>query len=175
MFSSRLAALKISAFEIIDIRFAAADGPIDVDVEVDCSSGTYVRALARDIGTDLGVFGHLTALRRTRVGDFELEQAVTLPEDLDVPAPKLITLAEAARTLLPTVTVGAEQATALMQGKTVASRDWTAEGGGTGAANAPAQSGGEVAVICDDVLVSVAEVRADGGLKSLTAFAIDLA
>ena len=41
---------------------------VDVDVEVDCSSGTYIRALARDVGAALGVGGHLTALRRTRVG-----------------------------------------------------------------------------------------------------------
>ena len=179
--------VEVSAFEIIDIRFSADDGHIDVDVEVDCSSGTYVRALARDIGTDLGVFGHLTALRRTRVGEFHIDRAVTLPEDLDVPAPDLISLAEAARTLLPVVTVGAEQATALMQGKTVAAADWSADSGGTdwsadsGGADWSAESGGadsesrEVAVVCDDALVSVAEVRRGGGLKSLTAFAIDLA
>ncbi|WP_166972664.1 tRNA pseudouridine(55) synthase TruB [Brevibacterium atlanticum] len=155
--------VEISSFEIIDIRFSAADGHIDVDVEVDCSSGTYVRALARDIGTDLGVYGHLTALRRTRVGDFELDQAVTLPADLDTAPPALMPLAEAARTFLPVVTVRTEQAIALMQGKVVA----------TEGSSASADS--VVAVICDDVLVSVAEVRRDGGLKSLTAFAIDLA
>src|SRR5262249_35311905 len=54
------------------------DGLGDVDVEVDCSSGTYIRALARDVGAALGVGGHLTALRRTRVGRFGLEQARTL-------------------------------------------------------------------------------------------------
>jgi tRNA pseudouridine55 synthase len=161
--------VEVSAFEIIDIRFAADEGHIDVDVEVDCSSGTYVRALARDVGADLGVYGHLTALRRIRVGDFELDQAVTLPEDLDDPAPGLIPLAEAARTLLPVVTVTRDRATALMQGKIVASRDWA------GDSAADALPGTEVSVICEDTLVSVAEVRADGGLKSVTAFAIDLA
>lgn len=179
--------VEVSAFEIIDIRFAAEDGHIDVDVEVDCSSGTYVRALARDIGTDLGVFGHLTALRRTRVGDFHIDQALTLPEDLDVPSPALITLAEAARTLLPVVTVDAEQAKALMQGKTVADGDWhadTADAAVGADSDSTVPSAGaqgvdsanrEVAVVCDDALVSVAEVRRNGGLKSLTAFAIDLA
>ncbi|UZD61221.1 tRNA pseudouridine(55) synthase TruB [Brevibacterium sp. JSBI002] len=161
--------VEVSEFQIIDIRFAAEDGHIDVDVEVDCSSGTYVRALARDIGTDLGVFGHLTALRRTRVGDFHIDQAVTLPEDLDVPAPTLISLAETARTLLPVVTVDADRARALMQGKTVAAGDWHTDPGADDTGNR------EVAVICDDALVSVAEVRRNGGLKSLTAFAIDLA
>lgn len=161
--------VEVSEFQIIDLRFAAEEGHIDVDVEVDCSSGTYVRALARDIGTDLGVFGHLTALRRTRVGDFHIDQAVTLPEDLDVPAPALISLAEAARTLLPVVTVDAGRARALMQGKTVPAGDWHA------APDADDSGSREVAVVCDDALVSVAEVRRSGGLKSLTAFAIDLA
>ena len=55
-------------------------GFVDVDVEVDCSSGTYIRALARDVGAALGVGGHLTALRRTRVGRFGLDQARTLDD-----------------------------------------------------------------------------------------------
>src|SRR6185437_14803856 len=53
---------------------------LDLDVEVEVSSGTYVRALARDLGTALGVGGHLTALRRTRVGPFGLDEACTLVE-----------------------------------------------------------------------------------------------
>src|SRR6185437_13703204 len=53
------------------IAFGRPDAELlDVDVEVECSSGTYVRALARDLGTALGVGGHLTVLRRTRVGPF---------------------------------------------------------------------------------------------------------
>jgi tRNA pseudouridine55 synthase len=52
----------------------------DLDVTVECTSGTYVRALARDLGEALGVGGHLTALRRTRVGAFDLEQARTLDQ-----------------------------------------------------------------------------------------------
>ena len=64
-------------------REACTPGPVrvvDVDVAVECSSGTYVRALARDAGAALGVGAHLTALRRTRVGDFPLEGALTLEE-----------------------------------------------------------------------------------------------
>ena len=53
---------------------------VDLDVIVECSSGTYVRALARDLGRRLGTGGHLTALRRTRVGPFTLEQAQTMDE-----------------------------------------------------------------------------------------------
>jgi tRNA pseudouridine55 synthase len=53
---------------------------LDVDVEVECSSGTYVRAIARDLGAALGVGGHLTALRRTRTGPFGLDRALTLDQ-----------------------------------------------------------------------------------------------
>ena len=55
-------------------------GPADVDVAVRCSSGTYVRALARDLGESLGVGGHLTMLRRTRVGPYGLDDARGLDE-----------------------------------------------------------------------------------------------
>ena len=51
---------------------------LDLDVVVDCSSGTYIRALARDLGAALGVGGHLTALRRTRVGPFDVAGAAAL-------------------------------------------------------------------------------------------------
>jgi tRNA pseudouridine55 synthase len=52
----------------------------DVDVHVTCSTGTYVRALARDLGLALGVGAHLTALRRTRVGAFGLDRARSLDQ-----------------------------------------------------------------------------------------------
>ncbi len=68
--------VRIDRFEVLDIRSGSdVDGVIDLDVEVDCSSGTYIRALARDLGAALGVGGHLTSLRRTRVGRFDLDQA----------------------------------------------------------------------------------------------------
>lgn len=67
----------VSRFDVRDVREAEGDGVrvVDLDVVVDCSSGTYIRALARDLGAALGVGGHLTALRRTRVGPFGLEHA----------------------------------------------------------------------------------------------------
>ncbi len=68
--------VRISRFDVLAVR--RVDGLIDMDVEVDCSSGTYIRALARDVGAAVGVGGHLTALRRTRVGRFGLDQARTL-------------------------------------------------------------------------------------------------
>jgi tRNA pseudouridine55 synthase len=70
--------VTVSTFDLDAVR---ADGDfVDVDVRVVCSSGTYIRALARDIGNDLGVGGHLTMLRRTRVGGFPLRLARTLEE-----------------------------------------------------------------------------------------------
>lgn len=70
--------VRIDRFDVHDIR---REGPfIDVDVDVDCSSGTYIRALARDLGDGLGVGGHLTALRRTRVGGYGLDHARSLDE-----------------------------------------------------------------------------------------------
>jgi tRNA pseudouridine55 synthase len=72
----------IDKFEVLDRRHLDADSipVVDLDVLVECSSGTYVRALARDLGAGLGTGGHLTALRRIRVGPFTLQQCQTLDE-----------------------------------------------------------------------------------------------
>ncbi len=71
-------AVVVRTFDVVAVR---ADGTaLDVDVRVECSSGTYVRALARDLGGALGVGGHLVALRRTRVGPYDLSAARTLDE-----------------------------------------------------------------------------------------------
>ncbi|WP_327698047.1 tRNA pseudouridine(55) synthase TruB [Streptomyces sp. NBC_00459] len=75
--------VTVSSFAVYDVREAvAADGTpvLDLVVSVVCSSGTYIRALARDLGADLGVGGHLTALRRTRVGPYKLDGARTLDQ-----------------------------------------------------------------------------------------------
>lgn len=95
--------VTVSRFDVTARRdTTAGDGTpiVDLDVEVTVSSGTYVRALARDLGAALGVGGHLTALRRTRVGAFTLDQAHPLDElvALDDPdAVPVIPLADAAR------------------------------------------------------------------------------
>ncbi|NJP68246.1 tRNA pseudouridine(55) synthase TruB [Streptomyces spiramenti] len=94
--------VTVSSFAVHDVRTATAeDGTavMDVVVSVVCSSGTYIRALARDIGAELGTGGHLTALRRTRVGPYGITAARTLEqlqEELD-PVP----LADAAGTAFP--------------------------------------------------------------------------
>ena len=75
--------VRIDRFDVLAIR--RLPGLVDVDVLVDCSSGTYIRALARDVGAALEVGGHLTALRRTRVGRFGLDQARSLETLAEAP------------------------------------------------------------------------------------------
>lgn len=95
---------------------------LDVDIEVEVSSGTYVRALARDLGDSLGVGGHLTALRRTRVGDLHLGSAVTLERvEQDGAATHLVPLAAAAATTFPVRRVSAQEALDLGHGKRLTS------------------------------------------------------
>ncbi|MFF4525619.1 tRNA pseudouridine(55) synthase TruB [Streptomyces bluensis] len=109
--------VTVSSFTVYDVREAVAeDGTpvLDVIVSVVCSSGTYIRALARDLGADLGVGGHLTALRRTRVGPYKLDSARTLEqlqEDLTV-----MPVAEAAAAAFPRWDVDARRARLLLNG-----------------------------------------------------------
>ncbi|AZN28904.1 tRNA pseudouridine(55) synthase TruB [Flaviflexus salsibiostraticola] len=96
------------------------DGLADFDVAVTCSSGTYIRALARQTGQALGSIGHITALRRTRVGGFHEAEARSLDELADVvlsePLP-VIPMVEAARRAMATVDITAEQEQALRFGQ----------------------------------------------------------
>jgi len=99
---------------------------IDLDVRVHCSSGTYIRALARDLGADLGVGGHLTHLRRTRVGPFGVADAEPVPEwrarEATEPAPRirLMGAAEVASELFTVLRLDAQQAADLANGKRLA-------------------------------------------------------
>lgn len=106
--------VTVSDFEVLDTR--RIDGLIDLDVRVCVSSGTYVRALARDLGSSLEVGGHLTALRRTCVGPFSVDAAVPSEGDL---AAALLTPSSVARTLFPAVELDAEAALALTHGKRI--------------------------------------------------------
>ncbi|NOL38784.1 tRNA pseudouridine(55) synthase TruB [Kribbella sandramycini] len=105
--------VTVSRYDVLDIR--RGDGWIDVDVSVDCSSGTYIRALARDLGADLGVGGHLTALRRTRVGTFDLSVA----HSLDALAEEFtwLPIADVAAGTFPRYDADAEQAAAIRTGR----------------------------------------------------------
>ncbi|MDP3710960.1 MAG: tRNA pseudouridine(55) synthase TruB [Mycobacteriales bacterium] len=104
--------VTVSRFEVLERRGS------DLDVAVTVSSGTYVRALARDLGTALGVGGHLTALRRTRVGPFGLDRAQTLEqaaEGLDV-----VLLDDAVAASFPRRDLDIDEAVALSYGKKLA-------------------------------------------------------
>ena len=111
--------VTVSRFEVLALREGLEDGLgiVDVDVRVECSSGTYVRALARDLGAELGVGGHLTALRRTRVGPYGLAAARTLDEltgDFTV-----LPMAQAARAAFPARELTDDEARRLSHGMRV--------------------------------------------------------
>ncbi|MEV0333710.1 tRNA pseudouridine(55) synthase TruB [Nocardia sp. NPDC050717] len=111
--------VTVSRFEVLARR--DVDDFVDLDVEVECSSGTYIRALARDLGAALGVGGHLTALRRTRVGPFTLEHARTLDElaaAAEAEQPLLsLDIDTAVRTAFPRRDIDATQADDLRNGR----------------------------------------------------------
>jgi len=105
--------VHVSEFEVGDVR---TDGEfVDVDVRVVCSSGTYIRALARDLGAAIQVGGHLTMLRRTRVGDFTIGQAKTLEELTE--HFDMLGLDDAARACFPGFEADAEQAARVRFGR----------------------------------------------------------
>lgn len=107
--------VTIHRLEVLGVRAAEASGApvVDVDVELDVSSGTYVRAVARDVGEVLGVGGHLTSLRRTSVGPFDVADAVALDEV----TPELIRPAgQFAAAVLPTCVVPAADTAAVRNG-----------------------------------------------------------
>jgi len=90
----------------------------DVDISVRCSSGTYIRAIARDVGEALGVGGHLTALRRTAVGPYDLETASTLEDLAETFA--VMPIAAAARAAFPSIDLDATQAADVRVGRRLA-------------------------------------------------------
>lgn len=109
--------ITVHSFDISDIRQKDGGAVQDLDVTVRCSSGTYIRALARDLGAALGVGGHLTALRRTEVGPYTLDQAATLEElaqDL-----RVLGIDEAARALFPVRELTASEAQDLSHGRRI--------------------------------------------------------
>lgn len=119
----RLVARRVTVARLdpVAIRRAGPPATVDVDVEVTCSSGTYIRAIARDLGAALDVGGHLTALRRTAVGNFTLAESLTLAE-LAQRAPDVVhlPLAAAAGRFLPCREATAEETTVLSHGGPVA-------------------------------------------------------
>ena len=110
--------VTVTAFDAVSFRRPSPE-LLDVDVEVECSSGTYVRALARDLGSALGVGGHLTALRRTRVGPFTIGDARTLDELAELDDPVTLPLPAAVRASMHVRAISADDARALAYGKPI--------------------------------------------------------
>lgn len=147
--------VTVSEFEVMDSR---RDGAfLDLDVQVSCSSGTYIRALARDLGAALGVGGHLTALRRTRVGPFRVADAATF-ETVDVDQ-HLLPPAAVARRLFAVRDVTVQEAVDLGHGKRLRLDD--------------APDGSPVAAISPEgILVGLLEIF-DGQAKPIVNFPAD--
>lgn len=144
--------------EVIVSRFEVV-GPIrrevnhiDLDFVVDCSSGTYIRALARDLGIDLGVGGHLTALRRTRVGEFEVKDVFNFEVSSKA---TIIELAVAAPIILPSKIITSQDEIDLGHGKKIA-----------GSVQSP------TAVLADGKLIAVVDSAGENNLKSLVVFSV---
>lgn len=103
-------AVTISRFEMVGPP--RIEGPlVDIDVVVDCSSGTYIRALARDLGAALGTAAHLTALRRTAIGP------ITGGVQLSSEAPPVVPAEDVITDILPRLDLAAEQVQAVRDGK----------------------------------------------------------
>jgi tRNA pseudouridine55 synthase len=112
-------AVELAARPVVVSRFALLERRGDeLDVRVECTSGTYVRALARDLGAALGVGAHLTALRRTRVGPFDLASARTLEQLAEHVA--VVPLDAAVAASFPRRDLDADEAVALSYGKRLA-------------------------------------------------------
>jgi tRNA pseudouridine55 synthase len=142
--------VTVSKFEVVgEIRHV--DGFIDLDVVIDCSSGTYIRALARDLGSKLGIGGHLTALRRTRVGGYSIEQVAQLPE-VGTPL-NLISSFEASKAF-PTLELSEQDAIDLRHGKRLKNPDALQ---------------GEIAAVRDGALIAMLTPQGKQ-LKSLVVF-----
>lgn len=110
--------VRILRFELHSFNRLPGD-LIDLEVTVECSSGTYIRALARDLGVSLGSGGHLTALRRTAVGPYSLAQARTMEQLAEEFS--MLEMSEAARTLMPVRELTADEVVELSFGRRIPS------------------------------------------------------
>ena len=129
--------VKIYSFEMLSVK--RVSGFLDVQVRVECSSGTYIRALARDLGNLLGVGGHITALRRTKVGHFDVSVANSIEELSEL---RLTELATAAKQLFPVIQLTESEVADLIHGKRISAKSEV-----TGLAAGLSMSGKLVAVL----------------------------
>jgi tRNA pseudouridine55 synthase len=138
--------VTVAAFTVRAVR--RVGDLLDADVTVTCSSGTYIRALARDLGRALGVGGHLTALRRTRVGPYEIAAATTL--DQLATRFTVIPLAEAAAVAFRPVHLTGDQAGSVAHGGRVAISELDWPGGAPGPVAAFAPDGSLIALLTEE-------------------------
>ncbi|WP_375431169.1 tRNA pseudouridine(55) synthase TruB [uncultured Friedmanniella sp.] len=119
--------VTVHRFALLDRRAVTVDGVacLDLDVVVVCSSGTYIRALARDLGAALGSAGHLTALRRTQVGPFGLDEASTLTDQTETL--ELLSMTEVARRCFPVLVVDAADEASVRVGRALPDRPLAAD------------------------------------------------
>jgi tRNA pseudouridine55 synthase len=103
---------------IHQLALVAAE-PEEATFEAQCGKGTYVRAIARDLGRALGCLGHVTALRRTRVGPFTEVDAVPLAQLMEAPPPDSLRRVEAGLTDVPQVVVDRDAAARLRRGQSI--------------------------------------------------------
>ena len=136
--------ITVKRFDVVDRDDTVDDETpvIDLSVSVVCSSGTYVRALARDLGSALGTAGHLTELRRIRVGPYHVQTARELDDLAEAFA--VLPIADAARAAFPARELSADEARRLAHGQRL---DASEQGPGPIAAFAP--DGSLVALVCD--------------------------
>jgi len=145
-----------SRVRIESIRVVSFELP-DVDLEITCGTGTYIRAIARDVGADLGCGAHLAELRRTRIGRFDIESALRV-EQFDEPAAIEARQVDPLRALgdLPVIEVEGDQAESIAHGR------------GIRVGGAPAS--GPVVIACGGRLLAVAESH-DGVIRPRKVFA----
>ena len=122
-------------------------GAIDIDVDVECSTGTYVRAIARDLGDALGVGGHLTKLRRTRVGPFDLADALSLEAFSELGRAALLGIDEIASACFPVWLLDTDDADAARVGRRI---PWTGPALADGPAALVSPDGAFLALATDD-------------------------
>lgn len=112
--------VTISQLDIKAIR--RHEQRIEIDIQVTCSAGTFIRAIARDCGIVLGVGGHLNALRRTRVASFDLTQAITI-EELKTNEFEPLTVTDVATSTFPIRELSGDEANELAFGRALSIGD----------------------------------------------------
>ena len=163
-----LAARPVTVYEFTVTALRREAGMIDVDATVRCSSGTYIRALARDLGAALGTGGHLTRLRRTRVGEYGVQDARTLEQLAD--RFEVLPLAQAASAAFPRRNLSAAEARRLANGGRLAAQ----AGAGTPVgASTPADAGAQAptAAFAPDGTLIALVAEESGQAKPLVVFA----